>query len=59
MLLPSEAAREEGCVVFEDSIPTSGEWEAAMTRSYGTAGLAEGDDYDVEYIARVQVRHQR
>lgn len=34
-----------------------GRWESARIKSYGSGKLIKGEEYDVEYIAGLQVRH--
>ncbi|KAJ7882831.1 hypothetical protein B0H13DRAFT_925531 [Mycena leptocephala] len=56
-LLPSEKVHKEGHKIFENEIPTTDQWETARIKSYGTATLIKGQDFDIEYIAGLQVRH--
>ncbi|KAK7461122.1 hypothetical protein VKT23_009048 [Stygiomarasmius scandens] len=56
-LLPSKKVREEGRVIFQGEIPTTDEWEATRVKSYGTAEFIKGEEYDIEVIAGLQVRH--
>ncbi|KAJ7184658.1 hypothetical protein C8R46DRAFT_1064723 [Mycena filopes] len=56
-LLPSEKVHREGHKIFEGEIPTTEQWEATRIKSYGTATLIKGEEFDVEVIAGLQVRH--
>ncbi|KII91724.1 hypothetical protein PLICRDRAFT_51855 [Plicaturopsis crispa FD-325 SS-3] len=56
-LLPSAKVQTEGHKIFEGKVPTSDEWESARVKTYGTATLIKGEQFDVEYVAGLQVRH--
>ncbi|KAJ7594223.1 hypothetical protein C8J56DRAFT_430850 [Mycena floridula] len=56
-LLPSKKVREEGHLFFQDIIPTTDKWEQLRIKSYGTGSFIKGDEYDVEILAGIQVRH--
>ncbi|KAL1670280.1 hypothetical protein GGF50DRAFT_122653 [Schizophyllum commune] len=56
-LLPSKKVQEEGHVIFEDRIPTTDEWETTRVRNYGTADFIRGEEYDIEIINGVKLRH--
>ncbi|KAJ3906265.1 hypothetical protein F5879DRAFT_1070996 [Lentinula edodes] len=56
-LLPSKKVHEEGHVIFEGEIPTTNEWEERRVKSYGTSEFIKGEEYDIEVIAGLQVRH--
>ncbi|KAK7036060.1 flavonol synthase/flavanone 3-hydroxylase [Favolaschia claudopus] len=56
-LVPSEKVRKEGHRIFEAEIPTSDQWEMTRVKSYGTATFIKGEEFDIEMIAGLQVRH--
>ncbi|KAF9014601.1 Clavaminate synthase-like protein [Hymenopellis radicata] len=56
-LLPSEKVQKEGHLVFPDKVPTTDEWESARIKSYGTGTFIKGEEYDIELLAGIQVRH--
>jgi len=56
-LLPSKKVQEEGHVVFEGEVPTTNGWEATRVKSYGTSEFIKGEEYDIEVIAGLHVRH--
>ncbi|KAJ8083855.1 hypothetical protein AAF712_000773 [Marasmius tenuissimus] len=56
-LLPSKKVHEDGHVIFNSHVPTSDEWEATRVRNYGTAQFIKGEEYDIEEIAGIQLRH--
>ncbi|KAF8653684.1 hypothetical protein AX16_003834 [Volvariella volvacea WC 439] len=56
-LLPSRKVQDEGHKIFEGHTPTTDEWEATRVKSYGTATFIKGEEYDIEVIAGLQVRH--
>ncbi|KJA25360.1 hypothetical protein HYPSUDRAFT_37871 [Hypholoma sublateritium FD-334 SS-4] len=56
-LFPSKKVHEEGRKVFDDVIPTSDEWEKARVKSYGTSEFTKGEEYDIEILNGIQIRH--
>ncbi|TRM67033.1 hypothetical protein BD626DRAFT_168218 [Schizophyllum amplum] len=56
-LAPSRKVQEEGRVIFEGEVPTTDEWETARVRNYGTAEFIKGEEYDIEIINGVKLRH--
>ncbi|KAK0211212.1 hypothetical protein DFS33DRAFT_359717 [Desarmillaria ectypa] len=56
-LLPSKKVHEEGHVIFHDQIPTTDGWETARIKSYGTGTFIKGEEYDVELLAGIKIRH--
>ncbi|KAG7099075.1 hypothetical protein E1B28_000950 [Marasmius oreades] len=56
-LLPSKKVYEEGHVIFDNEVPTTDQWEATRVRNYGTAKFIKGEEYDIEEIAGIQLRH--
>ncbi|KIY49859.1 Clavaminate synthase-like protein [Fistulina hepatica ATCC 64428] len=56
-LLPSRRVHEEGRRLFEDKVPMSQEWEQARIKSYGVGDFIKGEEYDIETINGVKVRH--
>ncbi|KAF8958947.1 hypothetical protein BDZ97DRAFT_1923259 [Flammula alnicola] len=58
-LLPSKKIQEEGRKIFDGVIPTTDEWEKARVKSYGVDKFVKGDEYDIEVLNGIQVRHYR
>ncbi|KAF9270092.1 Clavaminate synthase-like protein [Marasmius fiardii PR-910] len=56
-LLPSKKVRENGHVIFHNEVPTTDQWEAMRVKNYGTAKFIKGEEYDIEEIAGIQLRH--
>ncbi|KAF5392755.1 hypothetical protein D9757_000799 [Collybiopsis confluens] len=56
-LLPSRKVQDEGHIIFEKEIPTTDQWEATRIKSYGTSEFIKGEEYDIEVIAGLEVRH--
>ncbi|KAJ7753398.1 hypothetical protein DFH07DRAFT_513457 [Mycena maculata] len=56
-LLPSKKVHTEGHKIFESEVPTTDQWESTRIKSYGTAALIKGEEFDVEFIAGLQIRH--
>ncbi|KAJ3764444.1 hypothetical protein EV360DRAFT_91231 [Lentinula raphanica] len=56
-LLPSEKVHKEGHIIFEGEVPTTNGWEQTRVKSYGTPNFIKGEEYDIEVIAGLQVRH--
>ncbi|KAF8209447.1 hypothetical protein K438DRAFT_1904139 [Mycena galopus ATCC 62051] len=56
-LLPSEKVHKEGHKVFEGEIPTTEQWEMTRIKSYGTGTFIKGEEFDIEFIAGLQIRH--
>ncbi|KAI3621877.1 gibberellin 3-beta [Moniliophthora roreri] len=56
-LLPSKKVHEQGHVIFHNEVPTSDQWEATRVKNYGTAQFIKGEEYDIEEIAGIQLRH--
>ncbi|KAJ7100466.1 hypothetical protein C8R44DRAFT_843440 [Mycena epipterygia] len=56
-LLPSEKVHKEGHKIFENEVPTTNQWESTRIKSYGTAKFIKGEEFDIEIIAGLQVRH--
>ncbi|KAK0211797.1 hypothetical protein IW262DRAFT_362964 [Armillaria fumosa] len=56
-LFPSKKVHEEGHVIFHDQIPTTDGWETARIKSYGTGTFIKGEEYDVELLAGIKIRH--
>lgn len=56
-LLPSKKVHELGHIIFDNEVPTTDQWEATRVRNYGTAKFIKGEEYDIEEIAGIQLRH--
>ncbi|KAF7295864.1 Gibberellin 3-beta [Mycena chlorophos] len=56
-LLPGEKIRTRGHRVFGEEVPTAEQWEQTRIKSYGRKELIKGEEYDVEIIAGLQIRH--
>ncbi|KAJ7494247.1 hypothetical protein B0H11DRAFT_1995504 [Mycena galericulata] len=56
-LLPSEKVHLEGHKIFENEVPTTDQWESTRIKSYGTGTFIKGEEFDIEIIAGLQVRH--
>ncbi|KAJ7142076.1 hypothetical protein C8R43DRAFT_1089080 [Mycena crocata] len=56
-LLPSEKVHKEGHKIFENEIPTTNQWESTRIKSYGRATFIKGEEFDIEIIAGLQIRH--
>ncbi|KAJ7061491.1 hypothetical protein C8F01DRAFT_141422 [Mycena amicta] len=56
-LLPGEKIRTCGHTIFEEEVPTTDEWEKTRIKSYGRSQLIKGEEYDIEIIAGLQIRH--
>ncbi|KAF9485746.1 Clavaminate synthase-like protein [Pholiota conissans] len=58
-LFPTEKVQKEGHKIFNDVIPTSDEWERARVKTYGVGEFIKGDEYDIEILNGIQIRHYR
>ncbi|CAK5263922.1 unnamed protein product [Mycena citricolor] len=56
-LLPSDRVRKDGRQIFDGAIPTTDEWERKRVKSYGTEEFIKGEEYDIEMLAGLQIRH--
>ncbi|KAF7300082.1 Gibberellin 3-beta [Mycena kentingensis (nom. inval.)] len=56
-LLPGEKVRTHGKRVFDGEVPTTEQWEQTRIKSYGRKELIKGEEYDIEIIAGLQIRH--
>ncbi|KAF9011874.1 hypothetical protein BDQ17DRAFT_1396920 [Cyathus striatus] len=56
-LFPSKKVQEKGHQIFEGTPPTTNEWEQARVKSYGVGDFIRGEEYDIEILNGLQIRH--
>ncbi|KIJ34122.1 hypothetical protein M422DRAFT_182469 [Sphaerobolus stellatus SS14] len=56
-LFDFEKVHREGHQFFEGVAPTSDEWEKNRIKSYGTSEFIRGEEYDIEILNGIHLRH--